>query len=147
MEAVLYIGVKTDIMEELFPQMMQALTAAASRLSGIPLIVPGREEAVADAMVNLQAGLIQLDGYLHFDYTFEAGLPDDVMQYTALLQEYEEACGEKIGYLLERDGFFCSSGPESAGAAFLEELLRGITADSNTVREGVRPYGAPTPSD
>lgn len=133
-------------MEALFPQMLQALVAAAGRLSGIPMIVKGREEAVADAMVNLHAGLVQLEGYLHFDYAFDAGLPEDVKQYTALLQEYEEPCAEKIDYLLDRPLLFGSNGPDQGGAAFLEQLLQDIMADSKTVADGVQPYGAAAPS-
>ena len=88
----------------------------------------GRGEEIADAMEQIHDSLVQLERYLHLEYTFDKGRPADLVAYAKLLEEYREPCEEKLTYLLDRPTLFGNDPYYEAEAWNLTELLNQLNA-------------------
>ena len=125
-------------MDELFPQMLNSLSDAASKIESemAKLFSFDRKTLTEDQWTEygenldaLQYRLKQLNTVLHFEYEFEENLANDVINYSKLLNENSKSCEELVGYLLYRD-FDAWTRDETD---FLNEVLNGIKENSNTI--------------
>ena len=125
-------------MEELFPQMMNSLPKAVSKMEieMAKLFASDRKSLseeqwteYGDNLGVLQYRLKQLNTILHFEYEFEENLANDVINYSKLLNESRQSCEELVGFLLSRkdDSWIRDE------TAFLKEVLNGIISNSNRI--------------
>lgn len=117
--------------------MVQAVTAAANAITamstGYPRPIPEEKwEEYADAADNLLHGLRQLNSIVNIEYPFEDGLPDDIVNYAALLNEYQKPLDELVGFLLTRDEMF-GGGLYKYETMFLEDVLAIVTTNANVI--------------
>jgi len=125
-------------MNELFPQMMDSLSKAVSKMeiemaklfaSDRKTLSEEQWTEYGDHLESLQYRLKQLNTILHFEYEFEENLANDVINYSKLLNESRGSCGELIGFLLSRgDDTWVRD-----ETAFLKEVLNGITSHSDGI--------------
>ena len=124
-------------MEELFPQMVKSLSSAstkieteAAKLFSVERIKLSDDQwnEYGDNLRSLQNWLMQLNNTLHFEYSFEEGLPTDVINYSKLLEEYQAPCEEKVGFLLSRDDSW-----SKYENIVIEEILNGIIENSDQI--------------
>ena len=124
-------------MEELFPRMVQSLSTAstkieieAAKLFSVDRVKLSDEQwnEYGDSLRSLKNWLIQLNNTLHFEYSFEEGLPGDVINYSKLLKEYQAPCEDKVGFLLSRDDSW-----SKYETIVIEEILNGIIENSDRI--------------
>lgn len=125
-------------MDELFPEMMNFLLAAVTKMeSEMAKVFLADRKSLAeqqwteygDNLESLQFRLRQLNTILHFEYKFEEHLANDVINYSRLLNESRASCEELVGFLLTRD-FDAWARDETN---FLKEVLNGIIQNSDTI--------------
>ena len=131
-------------MEGLFPEMLQALTAASEKIQNYlancfndipsPLTEEQKGEFV-DAMSYLRNRLMQLNGSVNIEYGFDQGITGDIDDYSKLLNEYRSQLEELVGYLLDRPNIFPDDPFAKYDALFLKEVLEGIIYQSNTLNK------------
>lgn len=126
-------------MEELFPQMMNSLSDAVSKIEvEMAKVFASDRKSLADEQWTeygdnlefLQYRLKQLNTILHFEYEFEENLANDVINYSKLLNESRESCEELIGYLLSRDDPW-----KKAETDFIQEVLSGIIGNADKINQ------------
>jgi len=131
-------------MEGLFPEMLQALTAASEKIQNYlancfndipsPLTEEQKDEFV-DAMAFLRNRLMQLNNSVNIEYGFDQGLTGDIDDYSKLLNEHRPQLEELVGYLLDRPNIFPNDPYAIYDALFLKEVLDGIIYQSNTLNK------------
>ena len=73
----------------------------------------------------LRNNLIHLNGIIHAEYSFEEGLPHDLLNYQQLLLQYNQPLEELVSYLLDRQEMFGDL--YKYETMFLTEVLDGAT--------------------
>lgn len=130
-------------MEELFPAMLQSLRTASDKIqdylansfNGIPSpLTEEQKDEFVDAMSYLRDNLIQLNTFVHIEYEFDQSITGDIEEYSKLLQEYRPQLEEFVGYQLDRGNAFPDDPFATSQSQFLEEILNGILAHSNTLK-------------
>ena len=133
-----------NLMEELFPVMLQALTTASEKIDnylangfhGIPSpLTEEQKDVFVDTMGFLRNRLVQLNDSVKIEYTFDHGLTGDIDNYSKLLNEHRSQVEELISYLLARPEIFPNDTFAKYDALFLNEVLEGIIDQSNTLNK------------
>jgi hypothetical protein len=136
-------------MEDIFQVMMKYLSSATERIEReiyntthwIPPS-PGVDwNEYGDALRLLNSRLQQLNSKLNVEYSFEEGLPHDVINYTKQLQEVAEPCEELLGYLLSRDQVFPDDRFIRDETDHLKEILNDIIKSSNRIVQSLSAGG------
>lgn len=127
-------------MKELFPQMLNSLTKAVSKIEAemAKVFAADRKSLTeeqwtgyGDNLESLQYRVKQLNNVLHLEYEFEENLANDVINYTRLLNESRRSCEELVGFLLSRgdDAWVRDE------TAFLKEVLDAIISNSDHINK------------
>lgn len=119
---------------------LQKMAVAINRALNISALLTEESwDRYSDALFALHDNLVLMENQLHLNYPFDAEKYTDIVNYTLLLQENEEPCSAKIEYLLDRPGFGLNNPYQVYEAAFLTELLAGITENSNLISDILGP--------
>jgi hypothetical protein len=137
------------VMEELFQVMMKSLSNAADSIKEeiskttkwIPLNPGINWDEYGDALMLLNSRLVQLNALLNVEYSFDEGLPHDVINFTKQLQDVEAPCEELVGYLLSRDQVFPNDRFIRDETDHLKEILNDIIKSSNRIVQSLSAGG------
>lgn len=122
-------------MESQFKNMLQSLVPLAQKLPVLDTI-DDPDSSISDALATILIRMKQLDQYVVAQFSFGLqSLENDIKDYTALLQQYEDNIYQKIDFLI--DIGHAKGGWDKDIAMHLEEVLNDITYYSNHVVQAI----------
>ncbi|HEX7845913.1 MAG TPA: hypothetical protein VF476_08955 [Chitinophagaceae bacterium] len=130
-------------MEELFPRASHSLSLTATAIATeMVKLFPGDRVTLSedqwteygDNLEWLHGRLQQLQAIVNTEYQFDEGLPNDVINYNAMLKELETPLTELVGFLLSRGDFMPDAFTRSE-VQYLQEILEGIIQHSARINE------------
>lgn len=126
-------------MEELFSKMLTSLSKASSVIEAeLSKVFSYERKSLSTEQWNeygdnlefLHTRLMQLNNTLHFEYVFEEGMPQNIINYTKLINENRQSCEELIGFLLSRTDDW-----HKYENLVIEEILNGVIENSERITE------------